>query len=779
MTQYLTSFLGFCSLVQLCVLPGYLVGRILKLRGRLETLLFSFALSLLINHALVVGLVVAGAYRPGVLYGIFVGELTLLAALVLAQRRATPQGEARSADLPFVVPDPPQVAFFKHAAWITIAVYIWLAWQNVGTVFMTWDAVGSWNPWGVWWAKGSIPRIWGTYPQLIPTSYSLTYVFMGNTQVQFFAKGMLGLFPLGALLAIYELGRRQRSAGILAGVTLAGVLMYFVNVAKLENMMFSGYADVPVSFFVTMVFYCVLRASEEAQRERCVGRSAMQLIWLGAMMCVAACVTKQTGMYIAAVYPVLLWGLVLRPSGVSIPESVRRLSTACMVMVALAAPWYVYQRHMIATGQAQDNWDELFTNLHKDPTYAGRLRHGIRMLRGSLPFNDALGCLAVLHVVSIIRRNTRWLYLLVIAPLTVIWAVGFSYSLRNLALVVPLMGLAAGVGLVELLGAAGWLAGWLAARLAGAELNWSGSSVIPLNGQPLPVVARGGDGAGMHPSSSAWGWAGVKLAILVIVMASLSLPRDWLLERQTTLQREVGDPSLNKVLYEYHESRPVRGLIATHYVALNYLPGFEGRAISLPMGSFETYEKHRARPDVHYILIPSWLDPSYSPKIVEDVRRRIESKEYKCIYDKNAWLYVRKMTPTGWELDDALAQAEAHVAAERFDEAVTALSGKPLEEAESAGRAYYLLAYGMHHGWARSRTGREPPTAAVDYYARAIDLGMHEFWPRYQRGLLLALLGRREEAIRDLARAVEINPDHEGARSALAEVRAATGGTGA
>lgn len=775
MTQYLTSFLGFCSLVQLCVLPGYLVCRILKLRGRLETLLFSFALSLLINHALVVGLVVAGAYRPSVLYGILVAELTLLAALVVAQRRAAPRTESVSADAQPLVLDSPQYSFFKHAAWITIAVYFWLAWQNVGTVFMTWDAVGSWNPWGVWWAKGSIPRIWGTYPQLIPTSYSLTYVFMGNTQVQFFAKGMLGLFPLGALLAIYELGRRQRSAGTLAGVTLAGVLMHYVNVAKLENMMFSGYADVPVSFFVTMAFYCVLRAGEEARAERGVGRGATRLIWLGAMMCVAACVTKQTGMFMAAVYPMLLWGLVLRPAGVSIPDSVRRLSTACMVMVALAAPWYVYQRHMIATGQAQDNWDELFTNLHKDPTYVGRLRHGIRMLRGALPFNDALGCLAVLHLFSLLRRNTRWLYVLVIAPMTVIWAVGFSYSLRNLALAVPLMGMAAGVGLVELLG----VAGRLAARFAGADFNWSASPVLQQDAKPLLSASGAGGVAEAHPTNGAWGWAGVKLAILVIVVASFSLPRDWLLERQTALQREVGDPSLNKVLYEYHEGRPLRGLISTHYAALNYLPGFESRAIGLPMGSFETYEKHRARSDVHYILIPSWLDPSYNPKIVEDVRRRIESKEYKCVYDKNAWLYVRKMTPTAWELDDALAQAEAHVAAQRFDQAVAVLSGKPLAEAESPGRAYYLLAYGMHHSWARSRAGRELPTSAVDYYANAIDMGMHEFWPRYQRGLLLALLGRREEAISDLTRAARIEPNHAGVRSALEELKTAAGKNGA
>ena len=40
--------------------------------------------------------------------------------------------------------------------------------------------------------------------------------------------------------------------------------------------------------------------------------------------------------------------------------------------------------------------------------------------------------------------------LLVAAPLALLWALGFSYDLRNLALAVPLAGMAAGIGAVEL-----------------------------------------------------------------------------------------------------------------------------------------------------------------------------------------------------------------------------------------------------------------------------------------------------------------------------------------
>ena len=73
-------WLGLLSIVQVAFLPGYLALRAAKLTdGLCRTLILSFALSLVINHFLVLGLVLLGCYRPGVVYAVFGAELAALA----------------------------------------------------------------------------------------------------------------------------------------------------------------------------------------------------------------------------------------------------------------------------------------------------------------------------------------------------------------------------------------------------------------------------------------------------------------------------------------------------------------------------------------------------------------------------------------------------------------------------------------------------------------------------------------------------------------------------
>ena len=73
---------GLLSLVQIVVLPGYLLLRVLRIgRGIVATCILSFALSLVINHFLVAGLVVLGIYRPAVIYAVFAVVLAILLGL--------------------------------------------------------------------------------------------------------------------------------------------------------------------------------------------------------------------------------------------------------------------------------------------------------------------------------------------------------------------------------------------------------------------------------------------------------------------------------------------------------------------------------------------------------------------------------------------------------------------------------------------------------------------------------------------------------------------------
>ena len=72
-------WLGLMSIVQVAFLPGYLALRAARLAAGpvSRTLVLSFALSLVINHFLVVGLVLAGWHRPGVIYAVFAVEAAL------------------------------------------------------------------------------------------------------------------------------------------------------------------------------------------------------------------------------------------------------------------------------------------------------------------------------------------------------------------------------------------------------------------------------------------------------------------------------------------------------------------------------------------------------------------------------------------------------------------------------------------------------------------------------------------------------------------------------
>ena len=80
--------LGFCSLFQISVLPGYLCLRTLPLpvRGLLQTVIYSFALTLVANYTLVYALYSAGLYAAPIVYGIFALELLALLYLMRKDR---------------------------------------------------------------------------------------------------------------------------------------------------------------------------------------------------------------------------------------------------------------------------------------------------------------------------------------------------------------------------------------------------------------------------------------------------------------------------------------------------------------------------------------------------------------------------------------------------------------------------------------------------------------------------------------------------------------------
>ena len=294
------------------------------------------------NHVLVLALVVAGIYRPPVVYVIFATELLALlaidhrrlqkgfaAALVVWWRRV--RGfyfgldrlpltcAARNSPVAFPAPAAQFHALRRillAAAALVIGGFAVCGLAAVGQIFQQWDAVVSWNRWAIDWAANQLPRATGLYPQLLPANLSLSYVFQGSSEIWIFAKAYQFLFCLMMLLAMLDLARVEGRFGYVPGV----VITYLLLVALLRfRMLSSGYADVPLAFFTLAAVYALALARNIASVHKppALARNTdpearNKLLIVGALLAAGAVLTKQTGLYIAATYPILAWRFVLR-----------------------------------------------------------------------------------------------------------------------------------------------------------------------------------------------------------------------------------------------------------------------------------------------------------------------------------------------------------------------------------------------------------------------------------------------------------------------------------
>ena len=658
------TLLGILSLAQIVVLPGYLALRVLRVgTGGVCTCILSFALSLVINYYLVAGLVLLGAYRPNVIYAIFAAELAWLATLDgwrlrtgLADAAAAWRQRARVFLAELEYPEREAVAnqlsgpalalrrSMLAAAVLVIGGFALSGLAQVGQIFQQWDAVVSWNRWAVDWAAGRLPSATSFYPQLLPTNLSLSYVFVQSSQVWIFAKSFQFLFCLLLLLAILDMARLQGKFGYVPGV----VITYGLLVALLRfRMLSSGYADVPLAFFALATVYAIMLAQDAKPASQ-----RAKYLMLGVALAAGAAATKQMGLYVAALYPLLAWRFVLRGEGAGrwwkhVPSTTRQdartdvgqafqpdssgqsqagkpdllcvLAGRCLPLLVgmwtiigiLVSPWYLYKFFDFRAGGDANNTLALLTDFHEGRNLWQRMAHGGAAIAESLtPTGAAL--LAIAVAASLGDRFQRWLVALVVVPLGLLWAIAFSYDLRNLALILPLAGSAAGIGLVRI---GSWAAALYRRRLRETESGMvqtakgvGEAAILVAN----PALRWGKPSGGGTKSTDrlrrAWldslrlgHLAGAVAALLAV--ACLCVSDAALLDCQRRQQQAVGVPELNRCLYAYAADHPDCAAIATDYQAMEWLPDLGGRSVVCTCQELAAFRRAFDRPEVGYVLV--------------------------------------------------------------------------------------------------------------------------------------------------------------------------------
>ena len=526
--------LGSAAVIQAVFLPGFLLLRWIRTGdGFLKTLVYSFALSLALNHVLVFVLALLRWYTPFTMYSIFGTEL-ILVALLCWRDRSRPLTDVLRGDadrFQILLEDfnnqPPAARFVLRLGLVCSLVVVSLCFFEVAysaaTVFNQWDAVVSYNRWASIWGRNEIPPYTDGYPQLLPIAYSITYVFLRSTEVQFFAKALPALFPLMMLLASLDLALRQKDATYLFGTAFASLLLFIL----LKSLMFSGYADAPVAS-LAFISFCILMEAGRYQ-----ARDMRLRHWLIAGLTMGACAsTKTPGLIPVLALPVLFAALgCVKGDRSAFRIPVAHIAVALLAMLVIALPWQAYRHDSSQLGI------NMFGPIHQERTYVQRLLHAISLLQQALGPVKLLFVAVATVLAALFDRRWRWVFVGLILPPVLAWGLWASYDVRNLSVAIPFIGLASAGGVILVV-----------ARLA-------------------PHIQRTG-----MANRFTIGACAVSLACLIIATDVL-LPSEEISRAQLEQQRLIGDPYLNSLLYWYQSNKGFSGVILTNYEFLGHLPG--------------------------------------------------------------------------------------------------------------------------------------------------------------------------------------------------------------
>jgi len=204
--------LGLASLLQVIFLPGFIIIWSLGITdGMLKSIILAFTLSMIVNHFIAITLTYAGCFNSTNLYILFLFEIIIVCWQTrywLKMPFSQISKRLKSSLKPLTTET--NLSLINCSVVVALAYFMFQLVANAGSVIDGWDPLFSWNRWAVDWYHGRFPsHIWH-YPQLLPSNWSITYLFIGTDKIQFFATAIMPLFPLFSLLALFDLWKRKK-----------------------------------------------------------------------------------------------------------------------------------------------------------------------------------------------------------------------------------------------------------------------------------------------------------------------------------------------------------------------------------------------------------------------------------------------------------------------------------------------------------------------------------------------------------------------------------------
>ena len=634
---------GVLSLIQITFLPGFLFLRLFKLKlDFLITIIFAFALSLIANYISIFGLTSLGFYSRTSVYVVFCIELIILFGVCFSEIKKylninifpflLENFKKQYRDLIIILNS--KYSKYSNLFWISIVgsigSIIWALYflfNNVFylTIFIRHDPVVSWNRWALDWFAGNLPGTTWHYPQLIPANWSLSYQFLGE-QLQYFPKIIMPLFTIFTLILIFYLGVYKKTLGYFIAVITTTLFIRHAFGGMVE----SGLVDLPVAFMSFVAIYCLLRAQDFKDIS-----TVKKYLVLGIIFACGGAVTKQAGLLILILYPLLTYLLVVRKKfNFSYRDIWLFFIFYFTSIVIIVASFYVYKELQILSGLDGSEIKAVTCNIYQGSGLFQRFVFSVKIfLSYNLFFlniienyylhfivGTVLGLFyALLLLFSLKNVSYRILFFLVLVPYSFLWSLFFCYDLRNYSLVLPYYGLGLGLGFENFL--------------------------LVFDGIMLKKIKSFFSDMKLYVL--------LLMIVLLLILIHLKYSKTYLLDKQIDLNMQLYRPKVNKKLAEYDSLVGIKKAILTDYEIRNLfrlkkIPmiyqyfytfsncGYAGKKNEDNI-IYEQYCNQLKKTEIGYLLLP----PATVKSVLDDVDKKIAAGDYKLIFKKEGYQFVK------------------------------------------------------------------------------------------------------------------------------------------
>jgi hypothetical protein len=364
--------------------------------------------------------------------------------------------------------------------------------------------------------------------------------------------------------------------------------------------------DIPVAALMTLSWCLVLRGAGMHDRSQ-----AIRTVLWGAFAGGVAAVSKQAGLILIISLPLLI--LTTRFAN----PDIRRWKLALLalgVLFAVLLPWYSYSSYLIWSGQDSFIGKELMGNFHPRPSIGGRFITAFERLVPPLTIGRGIDgsyivwAFLLSSLLGVFHRVTRPVVLCVAIPSWVVWALGFSYSTRNMAYAVPAMA----VGISGTIALIYQLSNAIRAKLDERK-------------REQPESEHQAD------LTKSRAFAPAVIAIVALLGASLfgwvGLDGQRLAQSQIEQRSQLGVPAINQMLFDADGDNQRLGTIGSSYAILRFIPGFEKRASFMPPTQFQAFERHWYDPKITGFIVRDIGHVADDKRIIEEYKRLVELGE--------------------------------------------------------------------------------------------------------------------------------------------------------